>query len=248
MSMRHILDAAEMDLPTAMKLVLMAIGDDASENTNRSYPGLEKIMTWAGVKERRALQLIELLVEQGLVTRVSTGFPGKRAVYMVSIPEAPRRPVYNSEKMDAISHETGEEPVVMGAILDEKVWEIAPLSKKTFKELNQSHTEPHLVGPVENSDDEIDPSGQLPLLARLRRRKAVKHLDVDELNTVVGPIFADMDDEQRRRIVYQVALRILGKAAKAGTDLADPTRYIAAAIANEPEVWRKVAFSLERAS
>lgn len=113
------------------------------------------------------------------------------------------------------------------------------------EEINQSHKSTHVGGPVDNSDDEITSLPRLTLHGWAARAKARRALDVDKLFTDVRHVFADFPGEHQRPIVLLVAYRILGKAAQSGSNLIDPNAYVARAIENEPEVWRKFAFGLD---
>lgn len=132
----------------------------------------------------------------------------------------------------------------------------APLRRDTSltrEEINPVNTQPHL-GAVNNFDpetvaaraaEELDPHQRMTLPARVRRARARRLLDFDTLHALVQPVFHDFPGELQKPLIRLLALRIIGKAAKAGTEPFDPTRYVAAAIAAEPEVWRKVAWRLD---
>jgi hypothetical protein len=95
------------------------------------------------------------------------------------------------------------------------------------------------------ADDELSTPIRLSPPALIRKARAKKALDRDGLVRRVGPIFAPLPAGLRNDIIWLVALRILGRAAKAGTTLVDPTAYVAAAIELEPHVWLKVALQLD---
>jgi hypothetical protein len=243
MSIKHLIAVAPVDdISASAKLALMAFADDASDRTDLSFPGLEKIMLWACVGRRRALEIIVILVEAGYLESVQRGFPGQRAVYRVVIKPAPE-PVDNSQIMGAESRT----PEIMGALFDEKVRDSAPLSLETLlTNTNQSVNEMTQESyPQASIDDEDSGSVRLGLAGRVRRAVASSKLDIDTLTAHVAPIFDDVADADRGRVLYLIALRIIGKAAAAGTKLQNPTRYVTQSIQAEPEVWRKVAFELE---
>lgn len=114
------------------------------------------------------------------------------------------------------------------------------------KDLNQSSLGLPTEALALRADDEVSSADRVSLLWRARRARSKRALDIEVLNDAVLEVFVDVQGaENARRIVYLIALRILGKAAKAGTDLVDPTRYVITAVRDEPEVWRKIAFGLE---
>ncbi|MFE7276861.1 helix-turn-helix domain-containing protein [Streptomyces sp. NPDC057623] len=65
------------------KLVLMKIADSADDQTRLARPGLERMMAWAGVGEKRVIVVVTELVGLGLVERVEVGRVGRRAEYRV---------------------------------------------------------------------------------------------------------------------------------------------------------------------
>lgn len=68
---------------TTQKLVLMKIADSADDQTRLARPGLERMMAWAGVGEKRVITIVTELVGLGLVERVTIGRVGLRAEYRV---------------------------------------------------------------------------------------------------------------------------------------------------------------------
>ncbi|MBW9095162.1 hypothetical protein JNB62_15860 [Microbacterium jejuense] len=83
MSIHHLEQAAEIDLHATTKLVLMALCDDASKETRVAHPGMQKMLTWSGAKERRVQQIVDELIGRGLVARTAFAFPGRRAEFLV---------------------------------------------------------------------------------------------------------------------------------------------------------------------
>lgn len=81
----HYLDCAAKTkgLGGSKKLVLMALADSAAGDTRISSPGLGEIMEWAETKKSYTMRLIGQLIEDGLVERHSTGYPGHTAEYIV---------------------------------------------------------------------------------------------------------------------------------------------------------------------
>ncbi|MDH6624435.1 hypothetical protein M2271_002237 [Streptomyces sp. LBL] len=65
------------------KLVLMKIADSADDQTRLARPGLERMMAWAGVGEKRVIGVVTELVGLGLVERTEIGRVGRRAEYKV---------------------------------------------------------------------------------------------------------------------------------------------------------------------
>lgn len=72
-----------MDLPPSKKLALMALADSADKETRVAYPGLERIMRWAGVGKSYALRLLADLARDGLVVKKSAGRKGHHAEFFV---------------------------------------------------------------------------------------------------------------------------------------------------------------------
>ena len=254
MSIRHLLAAAELQhlypetdthLPVKLspshKWALAAIADDASDKTDRSYPGLEKVQRWAGVGKRRALELIADLTEAGLLESISAGHPGKRAVYQVHIPKPAPEPVDNSRIMGAESRT----PQIMGALKDENARDIAPLSLDPLLKISKSVNDVTTEAVDNSADAETTGNSSSWAAWRLRRaiRKAGKTLGVDILADAAGTLFADFD--RPRHILLLTAYGILGKALKAGTVVHNPTAYVAASLRAEPEVHRQAAFNLD---
>lgn len=115
MSIHHLEEAAELELHATTKLVFMSLCDDASKETRRAHPGIEKMRKWAGAKDRRIQQIIDELIERGLLARTAFAYPGRRAEFIVFPTAAeyaqldekdPRlnagHPVDNSSEMGAV--------------------------------------------------------------------------------------------------------------------------------------------------
>lgn len=255
MSVRHFLAVAEMQhlipatpteafvkMPPSHKWALAAIADDAADGTNLSYPGLEKIQRWSGTSKRRALELVADLIAAGLVESVSPGFPGKRAVYRVNLPDMTSDPVDNSQKMGA----TSRTPRKMGAEIPKIARDLAPLSVDPLR-INKSSTD-ETTEPVDNSgigDDQDSTQPRLTLPARLRRRRAARHLNVDTLNAQHGPsLLGRLPETDRPRILLQLAYAVLSHPAAKNESVTDPTRYVDAAFRNDPHVWEQRAWTL----
>lgn len=68
---------------TTQKLVLMKICDSADDQTRLGRPGLERMMAWSGVGEKRVATVVTELVALGLVQRVEVGRVRRRAEYRV---------------------------------------------------------------------------------------------------------------------------------------------------------------------
>lgn len=83
-SVKHMHQAGEQPgMDPTKKLVLMAIADDAAQDTRISYPGMEKLILWSNRSERRVSELIEELIRDGSLARKSFSYPGRRAEYIV---------------------------------------------------------------------------------------------------------------------------------------------------------------------
>jgi hypothetical protein len=81
------------------KLVLMKIADSADDQTRLARPGLERMMAWAGVGEKRVITVVTELVGLGFVQRVQIGRVGRRAEYKVFPHGVP--PVPSTEELIA---------------------------------------------------------------------------------------------------------------------------------------------------
>jgi hypothetical protein len=200
LSIQHLLDAAavtELTLrdpktgePTtkpitpAHRLALMAIADDASEHTNRSWPGFQKVCDWALVGERRGQQLIADLIESGYLERLQKAHTGRRTVYLVTVPPRPRKPVDNSQKEGAAQSTLSKKRVKSGA--QEGAAQSTPLPINSPQIDLKSSTEPHQVaresakattGFIAGWVDRIRPRPRLDLLA-VRRAVAEQFPDL----------------------------------------------------------------------
>jgi hypothetical protein len=94
-------------------------------------------------------------------------------------------------------------------------------------------------------------SPQVPYLdwsAKRIQKRAAKTLDLDALADLVGVVLTSNDgiaSSSLRAVLQAIAWRVLAIPAASGTPVPHPTSYVAAAIRNDPEVWRKTAFQLE---
>jgi len=255
MSIRHLIAAMELQwlyeahetadgvpvkLTPSHKLALGAVADDASERTNQSFPGIDKVQRWAVVRKRRALELIADLIGAGYLHSVESGFPGKRAVYRVTIPKetsaAAPEPVDNSQIMGAIPRT----PQIMGALSDENVRGIAPLSldplliKQSLEITTTEAVDKSSVG-----DDQDSDSPKLGLLARHRQRKIGRELDHNRILAHAETMLAAIPESDRRRIATMLAYAVLAYPASRGESVTAPTAYVLRAFENDPFVWQK---------
>lgn len=83
MSIHHMERAAGLEMPATRKLIFMALCDDADRETGVAYPGMEKLLTWAGCGKSQAHEHLAALIEDGYVERVEAGRRGHRATYRV---------------------------------------------------------------------------------------------------------------------------------------------------------------------
>lgn len=227
--------------------VLQALADIADDDGNVIYAEAnsrtQEALAWkARVSLRTFQRSLVLLSDAGLVTVKLTGRENTYKINM-SIPNE------QYTRQTDVFITPGETPASLSthvtgggsgtpAVADHK-------DVLTKEDLNPSSLGLPTDAAALRADDEISSSQRLNPAAALRRAKARKHLDPDRLYDRVDQIFDELGpDFVRRPLIYQIALRILGKAAKAGTEPFDPTNYVAAAIELEPEVWRKVAFTL----
>lgn len=80
----HLLEqAALLKLPPSTKLGFMAFCDSADKVTGIAIPGIEQVLTWAGVGKSQGYEIIAELVKLGLLKRVTEGRRGRRAEYRV---------------------------------------------------------------------------------------------------------------------------------------------------------------------
>lgn len=68
---------------TTQKMVLMKICDSADDQSLQGRPGLERMMVWANVREKRVATVVTELVRLGLVERVEASRTNRRAEYKV---------------------------------------------------------------------------------------------------------------------------------------------------------------------
>lgn len=244
MSIRHLLDAmsisiipgSDRKLPASHKLALAAVADDASDKTNRSWPGLEKVMTWSGTGKRRSLELLADLGSWGLIQQVEAGYPGKRAVYLLTLP-----PVDNSPKMGAESRTTGE----MGAEKASQSAESRTPLRRPSPVNTKSSTSTHVgTAPGSAVDDGKPIAGWL---SRRRHARLARALDDTYLLEQLGELFLDFEPDRRPMLVRSSALLVLGRALRSGTRVAHPNAYVVDAITRDPEPFRKRAYEQEAA-
>lgn len=231
--------------------VLLALADIADDNGVCKYADRdgrlqEALAKKARISVRTFQRVIPELEEKNLVRTSRTG---RENSYVLNFDEVrPSEVIPNTRQSDVF---ITPEPIgdklssydTVGGSDTPTVADHKDVLTKT--DLNQSSVNDLTTDALAlRADDEIESSRRLNAPARLRRSRAKKHLDVDELAGRVDRFFADFPAFERGKVILAVAYTILGRAAKAGTDLFDPTGYVAAAIENEPDVWRKVAFTL----
>ena len=66
-----------------VKLIYLALCDDASERTGLAAPGIAKIMEWASCGRSQAAQHTNTLIALGYLERVAKGYSGRRAEFRV---------------------------------------------------------------------------------------------------------------------------------------------------------------------
>lgn len=82
----HLLEqAALLKLQPSVKLAFMAFCDSADKETGVAFPGMDQILTWAGVGKSRGHEIIAELIDAGLLERVSAGRRGHRAEFRVFV-------------------------------------------------------------------------------------------------------------------------------------------------------------------
>lgn len=237
-------DGRPVKLSPSHKLALAAVADDASDKTDHSFPGLEKVQKWAGVGKRRALELIQDLTAATYLESIAAGFPGKRAVYKVNIPKAGAiasaemapEPVDNSQIMGAESRTSQ----IMGAEIRENARDLAPLSLDPL--LIKQSPRRTTTESVDNSsvgDDQDSDSPKLGLLARRRQRKIGRELDHNRIFAHAATMLADIPEVDRRRIATMLAFAVLAYPAAKGESVTAPTAYVLRAFENDPFVWQK---------
>lgn len=67
----------------AKKLLLICLAESANKGDRRSYPGMETMLEWTGVKRARLFGLIQELCDDGLIARHKQGRIGQQAEYLV---------------------------------------------------------------------------------------------------------------------------------------------------------------------
>ena len=267
MSIRHLEDAANLEMNPTRKLVFMALCDDANKLNRRTYPGMEKLLTWSGVSRPSVHRHINALCDDGLLLQVGRGMPGRRSEYIV-FPTDEDRAKHALPDDDGADLEATDEPVdnpsgmcCTGATHSEitcltsggtcRTGATPPLrNSPSYGHLPK--VSPELDGEVLHSDDrDSSIDEQLPkpgLRDRARLRRLSKSLDVDVLVDDAGRILTSdhgIDDNRLRPVLQLIAYRILAKALTAGTRVEYPTAYVLRAIRTEPEVWRRAAFAFD---
>jgi hypothetical protein len=254
--MQHVLDAAavesitgtdgvERTIPGNMKLALMAICDDASDHTNLSWPGQEKIRQWSVVSERQSIRLVTALVEVGLVERVSGASRGRRAVYRVKVPPRPRMPVDNPKiKGDTDvtqSRERVTSSVAMGGV------GVTPLRINSPNYNSQIVTETALEAAGDNSTirpESIEGEHKRIWPIRLMKGSRRKKLDLELLTDMVAACFVEIRQEYPKTWtdhLDQLAAGILHRGRR--SEISDETKYVHAAIVNDLEMFRTEMWS-----
>lgn len=81
----HLLECAAKlrGLNPSTKLALMCFADSAPLDTRIGKPGLEAVMTWAGVEKSQASDIVRELTGKGLLRKHAAGHRGRRAEYVV---------------------------------------------------------------------------------------------------------------------------------------------------------------------
>ncbi|GAA2154056.1 hypothetical protein GCM10009760_52560 [Kitasatospora kazusensis] len=86
------------------KLMMQKLADSADDETRLSRPGMNRMVAWVGVGEKRCTTIITELVAKGLVERVEVGRPGRAAVYRVfplAVPEMPKADDLRAQRLVA---------------------------------------------------------------------------------------------------------------------------------------------------
>lgn len=83
MSSHHLDRAANLRIDRSLKLVLMAIADDADRTTGLAFPGQEKLQLWAGLGKSQTAAVLAQLIDLGYLERVELGRKGRRTTYRV---------------------------------------------------------------------------------------------------------------------------------------------------------------------
>ncbi len=85
------------------KLMLQKLADSADDESRLARPGMNRMVAWVGVGEKRCITIITELVAKGLVERVEVGRPGRAAVYRVfplAVPEMPKADDLREQRLD----------------------------------------------------------------------------------------------------------------------------------------------------
>lgn len=239
------LDGAERPIPGNMKLALMAICDDASDHTNLSWPGSEKIRQWAVVSERQAIRLVTALVDGGLVARVSAASKGHRAVYLVKVPQRPRMAVDN-QKTKGVTDVTQSSQRVTSRV-PKGVTDVTPLRSNSPNYNNQIVTETALEAAGDNPTirpESIEGESKRIWPIRLMKGSRRKKLDRQLLTDMVAPWFEEIRQEYPKTWTDQLdelAAGILHRGRR--SEISDETKYVHAAIGNDLELFRSEMWS-----
>ncbi len=241
MSIQHLLDAAAVTemtvtdpktkqpvaraITSTHRLALMAIADDASDHTNLSWPGFEKICDWALVGDRRGHELVQDLITSGYLERVQKAHTGRRTVYLVKLPPRPRRaPVDNPQKEPAVGR-TLSEKRVRSTHLEPAVGR-TPLPINSPQTVNQSSTEPH--------PDARDRTTTTGFIAGLVGKVIPRRLDPERIHREVAGVFPDLaGDPAFGGVVERLTSEVLLKAPRGAHH---PTAYVIAAFHQDYEL------------
>ena len=252
MSIQHLEAAAETDLPASKKLVFMALCDDANKITRRTYPGREKLILWSGVKARRVQDILDELVAEGYIARLTYAQPGRKAEFLVfpnaaeiaasagadTTSKAPAGPVDNSENAGALECTHTSNGCTFGP--NGCTPECTPPVSNSRDLTLRSSTEPHLEAPVENdSTDGISPTNNRPLRPTPRRFADRHAIDLPKFKNAVG--WAFIDCELSDELLHHLALEIVSKSRSAVIDF---TAYAIKAVLNDAPEWQRRGFEL----
>jgi hypothetical protein len=222
-------------------IVLLALADISDDNGNCVYSDRDGRTRKALAKKTRLSESTfyrstSLLEELGLLTIRRVGLQNHYRINM-----APPEAELSTGGQNDLLTTTGQ------GVTSDLYYRSTVTSHKTF---NVDKT----ISPVGDATIERKPQGDdresLPLGWRARRlqKHLTGHLDIDALAGLVGPVFVDISPEALPRVLQAIAWRVLAKPALAGTKVERPTSYVATAIRNEPDVYRKLAFTIEAAA
>lgn len=83
MSIHHVERAALTDMPASKKLVFMAICDSADKETRVAAPGFDALRQWSGLGQSQIYDILNELIAEGYLRRLSQGRKGHRAEWLV---------------------------------------------------------------------------------------------------------------------------------------------------------------------